>query len=71
MKVDELRKLDNEQLRVKLKECYEELFNLRFQQVMGKLTATGRPRVVRRDIARIKTILRERELGIEGQETNR
>ncbi|MGQ9549441.1 MAG: 50S ribosomal protein L29 [Roseiflexus sp.] len=71
MKVDELRKLDNEQLRVKLKECYEELFNLRFQQVMGKLTATGRPRVVRRDIARIKTILRERELGIEGQETSR
>ena len=33
MKADELRKLDNEQLRAKLKECYEELFNLRFQQV--------------------------------------
>ncbi len=65
MKADELRKLDDEQLRAKLKDCYEELFNLRFQQVMGKLTATGRPRIVRRDIARIKTILRERELGIE------
>ncbi|MGB9753896.1 MAG: 50S ribosomal protein L29 [Roseiflexus castenholzii] len=65
MKADELRKLDNEQLRAKLKDCYEELFNLRFQQVMGKLTATGRPRMVRRDIARIKTILRERELGVE------
>ncbi len=65
MKAEELRKLDNEQLRAKLKECYEELFNLRFQQVMGKLTATARPRTVRRDIARIKTILRERELGIE------
>ncbi|ABQ89584.1 50S ribosomal protein L29 [Roseiflexus sp. RS-1] len=71
MKADELRKLDDQQLRAKLKECYEELFNLRFQQVMGKLTATGRPRVVRRDIARIKTILRERELGIEVQETGR
>jgi large subunit ribosomal protein L29 len=71
MKANELRKLDNEQLRAKLKECYEELFNLRFQQVMDKLTATGRPRVVRRDIARIKTILRERELGIEVQETGR
>jgi len=71
MKADELRKLDNEQLRAKLKECYEELFNLRFQQVMDKLTAPGRPRVVRRDIARIKTILRERELGIEVQETGR
>jgi large subunit ribosomal protein L29 len=71
MKADELRKLDDQQLRAKLKEYYEELFNLRFQQVMGKLTATGRPRVVRRDIARIKTILRERELGIEVQETGR
>jgi len=69
MKADELRKLDDQQLRAKLKEYYEELFNLRFQQVMGKLTATGRPRMVRRDIARIKTILRERELGIEVQET--
>ncbi|WP_448544668.1 50S ribosomal protein L29 [Roseiflexus sp.] len=66
MKADELRKLDDQQLRAKLKEYYEELFNLRFQQVMGKLTATGRRRMVRRDIARIKTILRERELGIEG-----
>lgn len=65
MKADELRKLDDEQLRAKLKDCYEELLNLRFQQVMGKLTATSRPRIVRRDIARIKTILRERELGIE------
>ncbi|MCS6840286.1 MAG: 50S ribosomal protein L29 [Roseiflexus sp.] len=70
MKAEELRKLDNKQLRAKLKECYEELFNLRFQQVMGKLTATGRPRMVRRDIARIKTILRERELGIDSQERN-
>jgi len=69
MKADELRKLDDQQLRAKLKEYYEELFNLRFQQVMGKLTATGRRRMVRRDIARIKTILRERELGIEVQET--
>ena len=71
MKADELRKLDDQQLRAKLKEYYEELFNLRFQQVMGKLTATGRRRMVRRDIARIKTILRERELGIEVQETGR
>ena len=40
------------------------MFNLRFQQVMGKLTASGRPRIVKREIARIKTILRERELGL-------
>ena len=64
MKTDELRAIDTEQLHAELQERYEELFNLRFQQVMGKLTASGRPRIVKREIARIKTILRERELGL-------
>lgn len=64
MKTDELRAVDTEGLRAQLQEHYEELFNLRFQQVMGKLTASGRPRQVKREIARIKTILRERELGL-------
>lgn len=64
MKTDELRNLDSEKLENQIKEHYEELFNLRFQQVMGKLTASGRPRIVKREIARIKTILRERELGL-------
>ena len=64
MKNQELRELDSEALESQLKEHYEELFNLRFQQVMGKLTASGRPRLVKREIARIKTILRERELGL-------
>jgi large subunit ribosomal protein L29 len=63
MKINELRELDDQQLNDQLKEHYQELFNLRFQQVMGKLTATGRPRVVKREIAQMKTILRERELG--------
>ena len=62
MKNQELRELDSEALENQLKENYEELFNLRFQQVMGKLTASGRPRIVKREVARIKTILREREL---------
>jgi len=62
MKNQELRELDSEALESQLKEHYEELFNLRFQQVMGKLTASGRPRIVKREVARIKTILREREL---------
>ena len=62
MKTDELRNLDSEKLESQIKEYHEELFNLRFQQVMGKLTASGRPRIVKREIARIKTILREREL---------
>jgi large subunit ribosomal protein L29 len=64
MKLDELRKLEDEKLLEQIKDYHEELFNLRFQQVMGKLTATGRPRYVKREIARIKTILRERELGL-------
>jgi large subunit ribosomal protein L29 len=64
MKNNELRELDSEKLESQLKDHYEELFNLRFQQVMGKLTASGRPRIVKREIARIKTILRERELGV-------
>ena len=63
MKNQELRELNSEALQSQLKEHYEELFNLRFQQVMGKLTASGRPRIVKREVARIKTILRERELG--------
>ena len=63
MKINELRELDDQQLNDQLKEHYQELFNLRFQQVMGKLTATGRPRVVKREIAQMKTIIRERELG--------
>jgi len=62
MKIQELRELDSDALESQLKEHYEELFNLRFQQVMGKLTASGRPRIVKREVARIKTILREREL---------
>jgi large subunit ribosomal protein L29 len=64
MKNEELRNLDDEKLRAQIREHQEELFNLRFQQVMGKLTASGRPRIVKREIARIKTILRERELGL-------
>jgi len=62
MKNQELRELDSATLESQLKDHYEELFNLRFQQVMGKLTASGRPRIVKREVARIKTILREREL---------
>jgi large subunit ribosomal protein L29 len=62
VKASELRNQDVEQLQKQIDEYYQELFNLRFQKVTGKLTNTSRPRVVRREIARIKTILREREL---------
>ncbi|NJL04818.1 MAG: 50S ribosomal protein L29 [Chloroflexaceae bacterium] len=62
MKAQELRSLKDDALRERLMECYQELFNLRFQKVSGRLANTARPRQVRRDIARIKTIQREREL---------
>ncbi|MCS6887250.1 50S ribosomal protein L29 [Chloroflexus sp.] len=62
MKANELRALDDAQLRAKLAEYKVELFNLRFQKATGKLTNTARPRQVKKEIARILTILREREL---------
>ncbi|CAN5622414.1 MAG: 50S ribosomal protein L29 [Nocardioidaceae bacterium] len=60
----ELRTLDADDLADKLREAKEELFNLRFQAATGQLESNGRLRSVRRDIARIYTIMRERELGI-------
>ncbi|GIV87782.1 MAG: 50S ribosomal protein L29 [Chloroflexus sp.] len=62
MKASELRALDDAKLRAKLSEYKVELFNLRFQKATGKLTNTARPKQVKKDIARILTILREREL---------
>jgi large subunit ribosomal protein L29 len=62
VKAHELRRLKDEELHEQLEEFNQELFNLRFQKVAGRMTNTARPRQVRRDIARIKTILREREL---------
>ena len=67
----ELRNLDDAELTEKLRESKEELFNLRFQGATGQLENHGRLRAVRTAIARIYTILRERELGItpvEGEE---
>jgi len=64
IKAEELRSLDDEALVAKLRECKEELFNLRFQAATGQLESHGRLRAVRRDIARLYTVMRERELGI-------
>jgi large subunit ribosomal protein L29 len=60
----ELRIEDQDVLVQKLKEAKEELFNLRFQSATGQLESHGRLRAVRREIARIYTVMRERELGI-------
>ena len=61
-----LRTYTEEDLQRQLREAKEELFNLRFQAATGQLESHGRLRMVRRDIARIYTVLRERELGIIG-----
>ena len=60
----ELRELADDELTTKLRECKEELFNLRFQTATGQLTNNHRLRTVRQEIARIYTVLRERELGL-------
>ena len=61
----ELRGLLDDELVTKLREAKEELFNLRFQAATGQLENHGRLKAVRKDIARIYTLMRERELGIE------
>ncbi|WP_333619679.1 50S ribosomal protein L29 [Dietzia sp.] len=63
----ELRELDADTLTERLRESKEELFNLRFQMATGQLTNNRRLRVVRHDIARIYTVLRERELGLSAE----
>ena len=63
---EELRALATEELQEKLKESKEELFNLRFQAATGQLEGHGRLTAVRKEIARIYTVIRERELGIGG-----
>ncbi|MBM7853834.1 large subunit ribosomal protein L29 [Desulfohalotomaculum tongense] len=64
MKSKELRELTNEELNKKLDESKDELFKLRFQLATGQLDNPMKIKEVRRKIARIKTIIRERELGI-------
>lgn len=62
MKVNEIRDLTTEEIVKKIEEHKEELFNLRFQQATGSLEKPSRIRDLRKTIARMKTILREREL---------
>ncbi len=60
----ELRALSGDDLRAKVTELKEELFGLRFQSATGQLESTARLREVRKDIARIYTVLQERNLNI-------
>jgi large subunit ribosomal protein L29 len=62
MNTKELRALDADELRIQLDQACKEMMNLRFQFTMGQQSDTSRLRVARRNIARIRTLLREREL---------
>jgi large subunit ribosomal protein L29 len=64
MKMEEIRLLSSAELKTKLADTRHELMNLRFQTVTGQLTDTSRLKATRRQIARMETVLRERELGI-------
>ena len=62
MKKSDMQHATSGELNTKLEEAYQELFNLRFQRTTGKLTNSARFSQVKKDIARIKTILHQREL---------
>jgi large subunit ribosomal protein L29 len=64
VKAHELDEMNAVDLEARLREAKEELFNLRFQAATGQLESHGRLRTVKKDIARIYTVVRERELGI-------
>ena len=60
MKLKEIRAMSSEELKTKMADAREELMNLRFQAVSGQLTDTSRLPIVRKEIARIQTIINER-----------
>ncbi len=64
MKIEEVRKLSVDELRSKITDARDELMKLRFQQVSGQLTDTSRLRLLRRDVARMETVVKEAELSV-------
>src|SRR5215467_1239215 len=64
-KTDELRELPDDELYVRIESAKEELFNLRFQLATGQLDNTSRLKELRHDVARLATVLREREIELE------
>ena len=68
MKMDEVSELTKEEVEIRLQDSVEELYNLRFQHSMHQLDNPIRLRDVRRDIARLKTVLHEFDMGIRGSE---
>ncbi len=64
MKTSEIRELTDEEIIAKIEECKEELFNLRFASATGSLEKPSRINELRKAVARMKTVLRERELSV-------
>jgi len=62
MDIKELRALDTDELQIRLDQACKDMMNLRFQYTMGQQNDTSKLRIARRNIARIRTLLREREL---------
>jgi large subunit ribosomal protein L29 len=67
MKAEELRQMSDEQLDLTLKEMVKNLFHLRFQSATDRLETPSEIQKAKRDVARLKTILRERKMGTRGQ----
>jgi large subunit ribosomal protein L29 len=67
MKVNEIRNLTTDEIIAKIKESKEELFNLRFQQATGNLDKPSKIKDLRHTVARLKTVLREREIEEQGK----
>ncbi len=70
MKAKELRQMTDEQLDLTLKETVKNLFHLRFQSATDRLETPSEIQKAKREVARIKTILRERQTGVRGQTPN-
>jgi large subunit ribosomal protein L29 len=69
MKAAEIRKMSVAKIEEEIYDARHELLNLRFQSITGQLTDTSRVRVIRRDIARMETILREKQLAESAEES--
>jgi large subunit ribosomal protein L29 len=71
MKMDEVKELSKEEVEIRLQDSLEELYNLRFQHSMHQLDNPIRLRNVRKDIARLKTVLHEFDMGIRGSKAEK
>ena len=71
MELEKIRNLGDNELAVEANKAAEQLFRLRFQLTLGQTDAIKKVRLLRKDIARLKTIVRERELGCMGPSTRR